>query len=212
MPHRVPGTSEPWLDRIRRIQAIAQAGLAFATDPFDEERYGELQRLAVEMLGDLSHGDPSRVADLFVGDSGYPTPKIDVRAVVVHEGRVLLVRERADGCWTLPGGWAEVGVSPREAVEKEVREESGFEVRATRAFALYDRDRHEHPPIAHHAWKLFVLCDLIGGGFAENVETSGADFFALDQLPPLSTTRVTEAQIRRVMDLAARPDASPDLD
>ncbi len=206
----------PMLDWARRLQAIAQTGLTFAKDPYDLERYHAVQQLAAEMTAGQADGLAVQEAvDLFARDSGYATPKVDVRAVVFGEdGRLLLVRERSDGGWTLPGGWADVGVSPAENVTREVHEESGFEVRAVKVLAVYDRDRHPHPPMQQHVYKLFVRCEIVGGvALQETSETIGAEFFAEADLPAeLSTGRVTASQLHRFFEHYRQPDLPTDFD
>jgi len=180
----------------RRLQALAQTGLTYAKDPFDRERYGELQRIAAEMMAaQMEEGDAERLAAGMAREVGYATPKVDVRAAVFREGRILLVLEREDGRWTLPGGWADVGDAPSEAAERETREESGYEVKARKIAMVYDRDRQGHPPIPYHAYKLFFLCELVGGEAAESEETAGVGWFEEGAIPPLSETRVTRRQI-----------------
>jgi ADP-ribose pyrophosphatase YjhB (NUDIX family) len=132
---------------------------------------------------------------MFEADRGYATPKIDVRAAVISENRILLVRERSDGLWTMPGGWADVGDSPSIAAVRETREESGYEVRVTKLIALLDRDRHGHPPIPHHAYKVFFLCELIGGEPVTSSETDQVGFFPENELPPLSLTRLVPSEV-----------------
>ena len=139
-------------------------------------------------------------------DVGYATPKVDVRAAVFREGRLLLVREKEDGCWTLPGGWADIGDSPSTAVVREVKEESGYDVKARKLLALLDRNLHGHPPIPYHAYKLFFLCDLVGGNAHAEQETDAVDFFANGEIPPLSLTRVTPAQIARLFEHSFHPE------
>lgn len=200
------------LEWARRIQAIAQTGLAFCKDDYDRERYEQLQALAITMLS-AELRIPGDVANAtYSHDSGYATPKIDVRGAAFVGGRVLLVRERSDGRWTLPGGWADVEDSPSEAVIREIREESGFEARAVKLAAVYDRSRHGHPPAAHHAYKLFFICEITGGARATSLETDAADFFALDDLPPLSATRITRGQIERMFAHAAQPALPAEFD
>ncbi len=204
------------LDWTRRLQAVAQTGLTFARDPYDVERYEAVRQLAAEMASAGTNGlDPAEAGELFARDSGYTTPKVDVRAVVFGtDGRLLLVRERSDGGWTLPGGWADVGVSPAENVVREVREESGFEVRAVKMLAVYARDRHPHPPMLQHVYKLFVRCEIIGGAaLQETPETTGAAFFAEDAVPEeLSAARVTASQIRRFFEHYRHPELPTDFD
>ncbi|MFN2563384.1 MAG: NUDIX hydrolase [Gemmatimonadaceae bacterium] len=208
------GDVPPWLLWARRIQALAQSGLAYARDPYDIERYEALRDVAVEMVA--AHADvmPGAIRSLFTADAGYATPKLDVRGVVFRDdGALLFVRERSDGGWTVPGGWVDVGESPSEAVEKEVREESGYVVRATKVLALLDRDRHGHPPHAHHIWKVFIRCSLVGGAAAaQGLETEGVGFFRADTLPPLSLTRIVPAEIARLFEHYAHPDWPTDFD
>src|SRR5262245_42148027 len=148
--------SEPrWLEWARELQSIAQAGLTYAKDPFDVERYQAVRRLAAEMLAAQTGEDADRIHDLFVGEYGHPTPKVDVRGAVFQDDTILLVKERVDGGWTLPGGWADVNESPAEAVVREVFEESGYQTRAVKLLALYDRRKHEHPPHPWHIYKVF---------------------------------------------------------
>lgn len=189
-------TGRTQLDCIRRIQAIAQNGLAYSRDPFDRERFEELQALAAECLGSLAGGDAGEWRSLFEQEKGYATPKLDVRGALFQDDQILLVRERSDGKWTLPGGWIDVGESPSEAVVKEVREESGFDVTVTKLVAVHDRRKHAHPPMFFHVYKLFFLCKLVGGTAAESLETDGVAFFPETALPELSTARVTVVQVR----------------
>ena len=128
----------------------------------------------------------------------HATPKVDVRGAVFQAHRVLLVRERSDGLWTLPGGWAEVGESPAETVVREIREESGFETQVCKLVALYDRNKHAHPPMLFHVYKAFFLCDLVGGSASPSLETSEVAFFGWKDIPQLSTARVTVRQIERL--------------
>ncbi len=203
-----------WLDWVRRLQAIAQSGLTYAKDPYDVERYEQVRRIAVEIAASRSEGVADYIDTLFSEESGYATPKLDIRAVVLdEEEEVLLVREKEDGLWTLPGGWVDVGESPSESVEREVKEESGYEVRAVRLLALWDRDKHPHPPIPFHVYKLYFQCELLGGGpLAASTETEGVGFFSKDALPELSLGRVTSQQIERLIELATDSEGSAAFD
>jgi ADP-ribose pyrophosphatase YjhB (NUDIX family) len=184
-----------WLHWARQLQAIAQTGLTYTQDQFDIDRYTHIRSIAAEIMSaNLGVAAPALV-DLFSRDTGYATPKVDVRAAVFQEGRILLVREREDGCWTLPGGWADVADSPSVAAVREVKEESGYDVVARKLLAVYDRDLHGHPPIPFHAYKVFFLCELTGGASQTSHETDAVDFFADGALPPLSLTRTTEDEI-----------------
>lgn len=197
----------------RRLQALAQTGLTYATSHYDRERYEEVAAIAAALMAARCDTPEAVFRRLFAAQDGYATPKVDVRAAVFREGRVLLVQEAADGLWTLPGGWADVNDSPRQAVERETREESGFIVRAVKLAALYDRAKHPHqPPFPFHIYKLFFLCELVGGSARPSAETLAVDFFPLEALPPLSQTRVLAEQIRRMFDHAREPALATDFD
>jgi ADP-ribose pyrophosphatase YjhB (NUDIX family) len=159
-----------------------------------------------------SGDDLVRLGELFAADTGYPTPKVDVRAFVERDGQVLLVREVADGRWSLPGGWADVGWSPAEMAVREVAEESGYQVRAARLLAVWERARHNPPPSLSAVYKLAVACELTGGEPAPGYETTEVGWFRPDRLPELSLGRITAAQIGRLAVLAAHPELPPDLD
>ena len=201
-----------WLTWARKIQAIAQNGLAYSKDPFDIERFEELRELSVEILQRYTDSDAPGIRDLLAGERGHATPKVDVRGVVFREDAILLVRERSDGRWTLPGGWVDVNQSPSESVEREVLEESGYRTKARKLLACYDRNRHPHPPGLHHVYKLFFHCELTGGSPSTSSETDGVDFFRPDAIPELSTPRVTAAQIDRCFAFLGSPDLPADFD
>jgi ADP-ribose pyrophosphatase YjhB (NUDIX family) len=165
------------------------------------------------MMAEQSHADYRRVLDLFSGEVGYATPKVDVRGVVFQDGQILLVKERAEGLWSLPGGWADVNESPAEAVVREVSEESGYHTRAERVLAIWDRAKHRHiPPHPYSTYKIFILCELIGGEAAASQETEEAGFFPENGLPDLSMSRVTAGQIARLFEHHRRPDMPTDFD
>ena len=201
-----------WLEWARRLQAIAQTGLTYAPNQYDVDRYAEVSEIAAEIMAGGSDGQIAPIRDLFARQAGYATPKVDLRGVVFRGDRILLVKEREDGGWTLPGGWADVGESPADGTVREVREESGYETRAMKLLAVYDRNRHGHTPIPFHAYKLFFLCELIGGAPTASSETDGVDWFAKDDLPPLSISRVTAAQIHRFFEHYRNPQWPTDFD
>ena len=157
-----------------------------------------MQRLAADLLAGELQIPPERAAALWNGEEGYATPKVDVRGGVFSGEQVLLVRERSDGRWTLPGGWVDVNDSPAAAVEREIREESGYRARAVKFAALIDRRRHPHPPSVHHIYKLMFVCELTGGEAASSTETDAVGFFPLAALPELSTGRILAPQIERL--------------
>lgn len=205
--------SRRWLEWCSRLQAIAQTGLTFARDPYDVERYTALQDIAAEMLATGTAADVGKIRDFLATDSGYATPKVDVRGAVFRDDKILLVRERSDGKWTLPGGWADVNESPAENVVREVREESGFTTRVGKLLAVFDRSKHPHEPaFPFHVYKLFLRCEIIGGTATASAETDGVDFFAEAELPELSTTRITQAQIHRLFEHLRDPALPTDFD
>ncbi len=206
-----------WLEWAKRLQAIAQNGLAYAESPFDVERYEAIRGIAMEMVESHSDVEPAFLNDLFAGESGYATPKLDGRGAIFRDGKILLVRERSDGGWTLPGGWIDLYDTPSAAVEREVLEESGYRTRAVKLLALWDREQHGHPPLAYHVYKIVFLCELLDDEPViefqiDNLETDGVGFFARDAIPPLSETRVMPAQIDRLFDLQGAPGAPTEFD
>jgi ADP-ribose pyrophosphatase YjhB (NUDIX family) len=194
------------LDWARKVQAIAQNGLAFTTDPYDRERYTELKELVASMLATQLDIPVAQVKGFWEGEAGYATPKVDVRGGIFEDDAVLLVRERSDGKWTLPGGWVDVNDSPSGAVAREIREESGYEARAVKLAAVIDKRRHPHPPDIRHIYKLFFVCERIGGAAATSNETDAVRFFPLRELPQLSLGRVLASQIERLHQHRLHPE------
>lgn len=180
-----------WLQWARRMQALAQSGLTYARDAYDRERYTELQTIAAEMMAVAGNGDVVAVKHLFAAQHGYATPKVGVRAVVIDAAqRLLLVRDMSDGCWAPPGGWADVGDTPAQVAVREVREESGYEVRVKRLIAVLDRDKQGHAPIPWHVYNIYFLCEVVGGVATTNHETGDVGWFARDAMPELSRDRM----------------------
>ena len=197
----------------RKLQAIAQTGLEFNQNEYDRDRYETIAKIAAELMAMHCDAPIERFQELFAQQSGYATPKVDVRSAVFREGKILMVREAADGLWTVPGGWADVNDSPREAAEREVWEESGFRVKATKMAAVYDRAKHPHvPPLPFHVYKMFFVCEILSGEARPSRETPEVGFFALDALPPLSVSRVLEFQIRRLFGHAKNAGLAVDFD
>ncbi|MBD2529927.1 NUDIX hydrolase [Nostoc flagelliforme FACHB-838] len=201
-----------WLEWAQKLQAIAQNGLTYAEGVYDIERYKQLQAIATEMMATYSNVEHNYILDLFSREVGYATPKVDVRAAIFRDDTILLVKERIDGCWTLPGGWADVGESPSEAVVKEVYEESGYQARAMKLLAVYDRNKQGHPSLPFYVYKLFFHCELIGGSPSSSIETEEVGFFPEGALPKLSLGRVTPAQITRLFQHYRNPDLATDFD
>lgn len=202
-----------WLGRVRELHSMAQVGLEYATSPYDQERYGRLRELAADMTAALAEAEPERVRMLVLETEGYLTPKLDVRAAVFDDqGRVLLVREAADGGWTMPGGWSDVNESITEGAVREVEEESGYLVRADRLLGLYERERWGHPPSPFFTYKAVVACDLVGGERRTSYETTDVGWFAADDLPPLSLPRMSPQLLARTFEHHADPSLPQDID
>ena len=192
-------TMEKWLEWAIELQALAQAGLFYCKDPYELERCQRIREISAEMLARQTDLPVEKVRDLFCNETGYQTPKLDTRAAIFQKDRVLLVQENT-GRWSLPGGWVDVDLSVGENTVKEVREEAGLEVTADFVIALQNRDLHNEPPYLYGICKVFVLCALVGGSFQPNLETVDSGYFPLDALPPLSTNKVTEEQIKMCFD------------
>lgn len=186
--------NELWLNWAVELQALAQAGLFYSKDPYDLERYRRIREISAEIISRQSDIPLEKAMDLFCSDVGYQTPKIDTRAAIFQDGKILLVHE-ANGAWALPGGWVDVNVSAAENTVKEVREESGLDVKVKRVIAVQDREKHNLPVYAYKVCKIFMQCELLGGEFVPNIETTGFDYFGLDELPRLAEEKNTREQI-----------------
>jgi ADP-ribose pyrophosphatase YjhB (NUDIX family) len=184
-----------WLDWAKQLQSLAQAGLAYSKDIYDVERFELIRNISVEMLSQQTGMEMTVIKDLFASETGYATPKVDIRAVIFKDNKILMVKENSDGSWALPGGWADIGLTPSEVAVKEVKEESGFDVKAVKLLAVMDMKCHPHPPSPFHIYKMFIQCEIIGGQPMKGLETSAVEFFAENKLPPLSIARNTQAQI-----------------
>ena len=212
-----------WLQWVRTLQSISQAGLTYNQNQHDIERYTEVRRVAAEIAAAISEVEPEAIEGLFALACGYPTPKIDVRAAVILEGRILLVRERDDGCWAMPGGWADVGDSAAESAVRETREEAGLDVRAVKLIALYERERRGHPLHPEFSYKAFFTCepcDAEGARAAtraepkevDGAETLGVGWFALGGLPPLSLARITPEEVALAFEHVGDPRLPTEFD
>ncbi len=186
---------EKWLDWAIRLQAIAQSGLTYSDNKYDLQRFQEIRDVSAEILREYSDVSMDKVVDLFCFEKGYQTPKIDVRAVIIEDGRILLVKEQIDGKWSLPGGWAEVDLTLSENVVKEVKEEAGMDVEAIRLLAVLDARKGNPYPSPFGIYKILIACKALGGSFVPNIETSECGSFSLDDLPELSTGRTSKDQI-----------------
>lgn len=191
---------EKWLSFAIEIQSLAQNGLAYTTNVYDIERYERFREIAAEMIEEKTDIPLEKVKSLFCGETGYQTPKIDTRAAIFKEGKILLVRE-SNGTWSLPGGWCDVLESVKSNTEKEVREETGLIAKGTRIIAVQDRNKHNKPIYAYGVCKIFVLCEVMGGKFEKNIETTETKYFSYENLPEnLAEEKTNKEQIKLCFD------------
>ncbi|MDR1408584.1 MAG: NUDIX hydrolase N-terminal domain-containing protein [Tannerella sp.] len=192
----------------QRIRALSQTGLSYSSNDYEIDRCKELIEISDRIVSLVTGLDETEIAACYHPAKEYVTPKVDVRAVVFNEkGEVLLVREKMDGRWALPGGWADVGYAPKEVAVKETKEETGLEVCAKRLLAVMDKRCHPHPASPFYIYKFFILCEITGGEFTQTFDILDKGFFALDRLPPLSLDRVLPEQIRLMDELRRDPSA-----
>lgn len=183
------------LEWAKELQSIAQAGLYYGKDVYDRERYQRIRDIAAHMLSMRADLPVDKVVEVFCSDTGYQTPKVDSRAAIFRDGKILLVRE-SDGRWSIPGGWCEYNLAPADNAVKEAREEAGVDVSVKKLIAVHDKDKHNPQPYLFGVIKIFYLCEMIGGEFVPNIETSASGFFSLEELPPLAEEKCSEEQVR----------------
>jgi ADP-ribose pyrophosphatase YjhB (NUDIX family) len=189
-----------WLKWATELQSIAQSGLTFSTDRYDLDRYERIRSISIDIIHEYTDIDHNKIRDLFASETGYQTPKIDIRAAVIQGNKILMVNEKIDGKWSLPGGWADVNTSVSESAIRECLEEAGAAVRAKRIIAIHLGNKHNNHLFPFTIYKIFVECELIEFTFKENTETLGAAFFEADKLPELSSERNNPDQIKMCFD------------
>lgn len=187
---------EQWLKWARELQALAQSALYWCKDPYDIERFLRIRDISAEIMAAKTGLNLDRVKDLFCNETGYQTPKIDTRAAIIQDGKILLVQEK-NGRWAMPGGWCDVDQTPATNAIKEAKEEAGMNVRVTRLVSVEDQDIHNYPPNAYKIIKLMFLCEPLDGEFVPNTETIASGWYSESELPePLANEKCTAAQIR----------------
>jgi ADP-ribose pyrophosphatase YjhB (NUDIX family) len=201
-----------WLELAKQIQSIAQSGLTYAKDQFDIERYKQLEELSLEAMKQITLEDKEIIRGLFANETGYKTPKVGVRAIVFRDDKVLMVKEKIDGGWCIPGGWCDTGFSPKENLIKEVQEEAGVLVEPLRIAGILDKNFYNHPPSPYRTYMIFVLCKVIGGELCAGAETSEVAFFGKNELPELSPKRITSEQMKMVFEFLDDPHKEIILD
>lgn len=197
--------NKKWLDWAVELQSIAQAGLFYTKDNFDKERYEKIRMIAADMIHTQTDIPLEKVKDLFCNEVGYQTPKLDTRAAIFKDDKILLVKEN-NGTWSLPGGWVDVNVSVKEKVIKEVKEEAGLDVSADVVIAVQDREKHNLPVYAYKVCKVFVLCSVLGGNFEQNIETVESRYFSIEELPKLAEEKNNQEQIQMCFDAYHSPN------
>lgn len=206
-------TEKILFEKLTRMRALAQNGLVYANDEYDIERYNELLELCNSMTAELTENNLSTITNCFIPAIDYVTPKVDIRAVIFNDSNeILLVQEKADGKWSLPGGWADVGFSPTEVAIKEVKEETGLDVTPVRLLAVIDKRCHPYPPALHYAYKLFILCKTIKGGFNSTFDILDKGYFGQNALPPLSEERVIKEHIDLMFEYKKHPEKEVVID
>lgn len=188
-------SNNKWLEWAVELQSIAQGALYYCKDKFDIERFERIREIAAEMISYKSDIPMEKVKDLFCSEIGYQTPKIDTRAAIFKDDKILLVKE-SNGTWSLPGGWVDVDLSVKENIVKEVKEEAGLDVTTDKIIAVQDREKHNLPIYAYKVCKIFILCTVIGGKFEKNIETVESKYFNINELPFLAAEKNNEEQIK----------------
>ena len=202
-----------FLNDIKQLKNIADLGLLYANDPFDRERYTELHAICLKMMSQLTDTPLSKIANFYAPITDYPTPKVDIRALVLNnDNQILLARERSDGRWSLPGGWADIGLTAREVAAKEVFEETGLTVSPTRLLAVFDKKCHPHPPQAYYVYKFIILCHYVSGDLRATHDILDVGYFDSDNLPPLSENRILKSQIELVFQKVLKNDTETHFD
>lgn len=195
------------INDLKRLKTLADTGLLYATSDYDIDRYLELQDISHRLLSNISGNNIEELKASFAVVKEYPTPKVDVRGLVLAEdGKILMVKESADGRWALPGGWADIGYSPKEVIIKECREEAGIDVVPERLLAVFDKKMHPHPPEQYYIYKLAFLCRATSFTLKKGFDVLDAGFFAIDQLPELSEDRNLKSQIELLYQKALSSD------
>ncbi|WP_299288672.1 NUDIX hydrolase [uncultured Mucilaginibacter sp.] len=201
------------LDYAKRLKAMAHLGLTYANNEYDRERYHELEQISLEMMQQVSGQPLAEISAYFNTKKEYITPKVDIRAVIFNDQKqLLLVREKADGKWSLPGGWADIGFSPKEIAVKEALEETGFNVKPVKLLAIFDKRCHPHPPQPDYVYKIFIQCEIINGEKTRAFDIMDVSFFDQNSIPGLSEDRVLPAQINLMFEYLADPQKEAMMD
>ncbi|MDB4291981.1 NUDIX hydrolase [Maribacter sp.] len=201
------------LENLKRLKALADTGLVYSENGYDKERYGQIKQIAMALIAEVTDTPIEKLTDFFLPVKEYPTVKVDVRGFVLNEkDEILMAKESVDGKWTIPGGWADIGDTPSEAVVNEIKEETGLDAEIVRLLAIYDKRCHPHPPEPYYIYKLLFLCKTTGGELKHGFDMQGAAYFPLDSLPPLSEDRILESQLKHLFALTKKKEVAVYID
>jgi ADP-ribose pyrophosphatase YjhB (NUDIX family) len=201
------------LEYIKRIKAISETGLLYSLSEYDTDRYKELQNISFELMSMITGKEPEILKNFYLPQKDYPTPKVDIRGLILNEkNEILLVKEKEDGKWSLPGGWAEIGFSPVEVIQKETQEETGYSIKVIRLLAIYDKKFYPHPPQPAYTYKIIFLCEITGGAATDAFDIAGIDYFGINNLPEVSECRILKMQIEQVYNKAITGDMNIHFD
>lgn len=205
--------AEEQLDLVKRLKSIADIGLVYAESDYSEERYQEVRQISLQLMAQISGTELKTLDNFFLPEKDYPTVKVDVRGFVLNEqNEILMAKERLDNKWTIPGGWADVGDTPSEAVLKEIKEETGYEAEVCRLLAIYDKRCHPHPPQPFYIYKLIFLCNITGGVQKHGYDMEAVGFFKINELPELSKDRILSSQLQQLYELAKQEGSKVHID
>ena len=209
----LPMETHQSLELIKRIKALAETGLVYYQNDYDKERYEELLTISLDLLGRVSEKPLEVLNDFFMPNKDYPTPKVDIRGFSLNNtGEVLLVKEKLDGKWALPGGWGDIGFTPSEVIIKEIKEETGLGATVTKLLAVYDKKCHPHPPQPFYVYKFVFLCELTDGNMNPSFDIEEAEYFSMDNLPELSEDRILKSQLQQLYELAINKNSRTHFD
>ncbi len=190
------------LNYLKRLKALADTGMVYSKEPYDLERYEEIKKISLQLMSEVTEMPLETITSFYGPQKDYPTPKVDIRGIVLNDqGEVLMVKEQVDGNWSIPGGWADIGYTPSEVIQKEIKEETGLDVTVEKLLAVYDKKCHDHPPQAHYVYKIVFFCKLTGGEINKSFDILDVDYFPVDKLPPISKDRILDEQIRELVAL-----------
>lgn len=195
------------LNYLKRLKALADTGLVYSKEPYDLERYEEIKNISLQLMSKLTEMPFATIGSFYGPQEDYPTPKVDIRGIVLNkQNEVLMVKEQVDGKWSVPGGWADIGYTASEVIQKEIKEETGLDVTVDRLLAVYDKKCHDHPPQPHYVYKIVFFCKVTGGELNNSFDILDVDYFPIENLPPLSRDRILEEQIRALVNAARSAD------